>query len=125
MLFHIEADHGTQIVGWLMPDNPSETPSVLVLLPDGKEVEVAATLAKPDVIETLRDAFGFHHTTGTIGFLIDETILPGLAELQEFEIVSKDGRVPIIGGSKYQGISKSISVSLTLPSCPSAESSAP
>jgi hypothetical protein len=95
MLFHIEADQGTQIVGWLMPDNPSETPSVLVILPDGQEVEVAATLAKPDVIETLRDAFGFHHTTGNIGFLIDETILPGLAELQEFEIVSKDGRVPI------------------------------
>jgi hypothetical protein len=95
MLFHIEADHGTQIVGWLMPDNPSETPSVLVLLPEGKEIEVAATLAKPEVIETLRDAFGFHHTTGIIGFAIDETILPDLAERQEFEIVSKDGRVPI------------------------------
>jgi hypothetical protein len=95
MLFHIEADQGTQIVGWLMPDNPSETPRVLVILPDGKEVEVTATLAKPDVIETLRDAFGFHHTTGIIGFLIDETILPDLAELQEFEIVAKDGRVPI------------------------------
>jgi hypothetical protein len=95
MLFHIEADQGTQIVGWVMPDNPSETPRVLVLLPDGKEVEVVATLAKPDVIETLRDAFGFHHTTGIIGFLVDEATLPGLAELQEFEIVSKDGRVPI------------------------------
>jgi len=95
MLFHIEADQGTQIVGWLMPDNPSETPSVLVILPDGKEIEVIATLAKPEVVETLRDAFGFHHATGIIGFLIDETIFPNLAEMQEFEIVSKDGRVPI------------------------------
>jgi hypothetical protein len=90
MLFHIDADDGARILGWVVPDNPGTTPSVVIVIPDREEIRVAATLDRGDVVE-----LGFHHATGMIGFVIDETIVPDLAEIQEIEILEGEGRIPI------------------------------
>ena len=93
MLFHIDADEGSQIIGWIMPDNPSIEPTVIVVLPDGKELTVPATIAKPEIVATLQTEFGFYHTTGVIGFVVDQTIVPNLAEIQEIELLDGQSRI--------------------------------
>ncbi len=90
MLFHIDADEGARIFGWVVPDNPGTTPSVVVLVPDREEIRVQATVPRTDVVE-----LGFHHASGMIGFVIDDTIVPDLANIQEIEILEGEGRIPI------------------------------
>ncbi|MBV9065367.1 MAG: hypothetical protein JO004_06320 [Methylobacteriaceae bacterium] len=90
MLFNIDADEGSRIVLWLVPDNPGVTPSVVVLIPDREEIRISATVLRTDVVE-----LGFHHASGMIGFIIDESIVPNLPEVQEIEILEGEGRIPI------------------------------
>jgi hypothetical protein len=90
MLFHIDADEGSRISGWVVPDNPGVTPSVIVLVPDREELRVSATVLRSDVVE-----LGFHHASGMIGFVIDDSVVPGLAQIQEIEIIEGEGRIPI------------------------------
>jgi hypothetical protein len=95
MLFNIDADEGSQILGWVMPDNPAATPSVIVVLPEGKELKVEATINRSDVVAILQVEFGFYHTTGTIGFVVDETHVPNLHEVQEIELLDGETRTLI------------------------------
>lgn len=90
MLFNIDADEGPRIVFWLVPDNPGVTPSVILLLPDRDEIRITASVLRSDVVE-----LGFHHASGIIGFVIDDTVVPGLSEIQEIEILDGEGRIPI------------------------------
>jgi hypothetical protein len=90
MLFHIDADEGSRILGWVVPDNPGLTPSVVVIVPDREEIRVAATVDRGDVVE-----LGFHHASGMIGFVIDDSVVPDLAQIQEIEILEGEGRIPI------------------------------
>ncbi|GAC1335387.1 MAG: hypothetical protein NVSMB26_19860 [Beijerinckiaceae bacterium] len=90
MLFNIDADEGSRISGWVVPDNPGKTPTVIVVLPDQEELRVEATLLRPDVVE-----LGFNHGSGIIGFVIDENVVGGLQELQELQLLEGEGRVPI------------------------------
>jgi hypothetical protein len=90
MLFNIDGDEGSRIHGWLVPDNPGVTPSVIVAIPDREEIRVTATVNRSDVVE-----LGFHHATGLIGFSIDENLIPDLAQIQEIEILDGEGRLPI------------------------------
>jgi hypothetical protein len=90
MLFHIDGDEGSRISGWVVPDNPGLTPTVVVLLPEREEIRVTASVIRSDVVE-----LGFHHASGMIGFVIDESVVPDLAQIQEIEIVEGEGRIPI------------------------------
>src|SRR5947209_555950 len=95
MLFNIDADEGSRIVGWVMPDNPAATPSVIVVLPEGREVKVEATINRSEVVGILQVEFGFYHSTGTIGFVVDETHVPQLQESQEIELLDGETRTLI------------------------------
>lgn len=90
MIANIDADEGVRITGWIVPDNPSVTPTVIVVLPDGEEAIVHATILRADVVD-----LGFHHGTGMIGFVIDSAAVPNLQDVQELQLLALDGRIPI------------------------------
>ena len=81
MLFSIEADHGTRLTGYLVPDSFSATPLLTVrgggadlLTMEANEVRHALVVAG-------------RHGTGQCGFQIDEGMVPGLADLADLEII--------------------------------------
>jgi hypothetical protein len=90
MIFNIDADEGPRIVGWVVPDNPGTTPTIIVVLPNGEELQVSATISRPDVVD-----LGFHHATALVGFVIDEALVPNLPEIQDIQILEGEGRIPI------------------------------
>ncbi len=91
MKFHIDHDTGSAIIGWVVPDNPSVTPRVTVIFHDGEhdELDVEAFIPRQDIVD-----LGLHNT-GIVGFAVDETSVPGLARMQEIEIVEAETRVSI------------------------------
>lgn len=80
MLFNIEIDEGDVIEGYLVPDGFTEEPSILVS--DGME-----TLLKLDCREQ-REAVRIsgRHSSGLVGFRLDENSIPGLADKAELTI---------------------------------------
>lgn len=80
MLFSIDEDAGVRIVGWIMPDNPSSTPHVAVFVDGELRKVVPATVLRP----LLREQ-GLHET-GICGFVVDEQILPNLAQVRDLEL---------------------------------------
>lgn len=81
MLFDLDADEGHKIVAYVVPDAGGTTPCVVVRS-RGKEM---LRLEANNTLQTLVD--GGRHSTGRCGFIIDETILPGLAGLDDLEVV--------------------------------------
>jgi hypothetical protein len=90
MIFNIDVDEGSRIIGWLVPDNPGATPKIIIILPNGEELQLSATISRPDVVD-----LGFHHATALVGFIIDEGLIPNLQEIQDIQILDGEGRVPI------------------------------
>ncbi|MBM3563424.1 MAG: hypothetical protein FJX16_02655 [Alphaproteobacteria bacterium] len=84
MFFNIDSDDGRVIRGWLAPDNPSAVPKILVRRPGEEDAEILATIERPDV----RD-LGVH-VTGLVGFMIDDTIVKGLPDLEDIELLEAD-----------------------------------
>ncbi|GLK83937.1 hypothetical protein [Ancylobacter defluvii] len=80
MLFSIDEDTGTRIVGWIMPDNPSHTPCVSVFEGSEKLAEVQARIVRP----LLREQ-GLHDT-GLCGFVVDEAAVSGLARRHQIDV---------------------------------------
>ncbi|MFG1416979.1 hypothetical protein V5F38_04075 [Xanthobacter sp. V0B-10] len=80
MLFSIDEDAGTHVVGWIMPDNPASTPHVAVFANGELRKVVPATMLRP----LLREQ-GLHET-GICGFVVDEQVVPRLAEVKDLEI---------------------------------------
>ncbi|GAB4064627.1 hypothetical protein KHC28_12220 [Ancylobacter sonchi] len=80
MLFSVDEDAGTRIVGWIMPDNPSHTPSVTVFEGSEKLAEVQARVMRP----LLREQ-GLHDT-GMCGFVVDEAAVSGLARRHQIDV---------------------------------------
>jgi hypothetical protein len=89
MKFSIDRDTGAAIVGWIVLDDPEAIPKLKVTAPNGVEVELAANKLR----ERLKKK-GLH-STGQVGFRIDETLVPGLRKLAEIEIRSVDTQIPI------------------------------
>lgn len=89
MLFNIDSDHGSRIEGWIMPDNPSVTPTVQVVI-DG---EAVATV-KAQILRPLLREQGLHET-GVCGFLLDGRNITGLAVADDIEIYDSDTNVRI------------------------------
>jgi hypothetical protein len=84
VFFNIDADDGAAIGGWLAPDNPSAVPKILVRRPGEEDIEISATIQRPDV----RD-LGVH-ATGLVGFLIDDKLIQGLPGVEDIELLEAD-----------------------------------
>ncbi len=89
MFFNIDSDTGDAISGWIAPDNPSSTPRIAILVPGRSEIQLAANIRREDV----RD-LGLHGS-GQVGFHVDSTLVPGIAHVDDIEIVEADTRVPL------------------------------
>lgn len=89
MNFIVDVDSGSEISGWLAPDNPSATPSFIVVVPGRDELELRANVDRPD----LRD-LGMHGT-GDCGFRFNQEHVPDLPSLPDIEILEAETRLPI------------------------------
>lgn len=89
MRFNIETDDGNLVRLWLAPDNPADVP-VLSIRSGGRAVaEISANTMRPDV----RD-YGLH-LTGETGFTLNETVVPGIAQMADLELREASSGVPI------------------------------
>jgi hypothetical protein len=87
MLFSIDEDVGTRLEGWVMPDNPGVTPSVIVHLNPVRHIAIEAFVFRPLLKENSL------HNTGICGFVLDENNCPGLTSASELEIYDADNNV--------------------------------
>ena len=89
MFFNIDADDGAAIRGWLAPDNPSAIPKVLIRRPGQEDIEISAKIQRPDV----RD-LGVH-STGLVGFIVDDSVVAGLEGIEDVELLEADSGILI------------------------------
>ena len=94
MFFNIDADEGHSVRGWMVLDNPAAIPSITVIAPGRPEIKLDANVRRPDVQE-----LGIH-TTGEVGFEVNETIFPGIGSVDDLAIVETESRLPIFRRSK-------------------------
>jgi hypothetical protein len=80
MLFNIEIDEGSRIVGYLVPDSFSRSPSLRIT--DGRQdlLVLPCQEARPALVASGR------HETGRCGFTVDETIISGLSQHEGLEL---------------------------------------
>lgn len=89
MFFSIDVDDNNSIRGWLAPDNPSTTPKIGVIIPDRPEIQFEANVYRPDILD-----LGLHGT-GQVGFVVDTSLVPDIATLNEIVLVEVATRTPI------------------------------
>lgn len=89
MLFNIEHDFGSEIIGYVVPDGFTGQSSVRVMR-RGEEL----LTKKTDSVRAALVAAG-RHETGLCGFAIGEADVPGLAEMADLEIRDVDTDVII------------------------------
>lgn len=102
MFFNIDNDDGRSIGGWLVLDNPAETPSLIVAVPGRSELLVQADILRADI----RD-LGIH-STGMVGFCIDERKVPGLPALEDVTLLEAETRLLIFRRSNPDHVRKKI-----------------
>ncbi len=100
MQFHIDLDNDEVIAGWLIPDNPNTMPTFVICSPGQPNVTLSANVPRPDIKEL------GHHNTGMVGFVVNETILPGLSQLDELQI--RDGESGILIYRRRKGLPQRI-----------------
>ena len=96
MRFHVDADTGAAIGCWVTLDNPIAIPSVIVHASNLEPIEVEATLLRQDILDA-----GLH-STGMVGFIIDESRMPGITQAESVEIFESETKFCI-----YRRFSKS------------------
>lgn len=89
MLFNIDIDTGGAVVGWLVLDNPSDTPEFKIKSRGHVDVELRANVYRRDLFD-----LGLH-ASGMAGFQVDETLIPNLSELRDLTIVEASSGMPI------------------------------
>ncbi|HET6377564.1 MAG TPA: hypothetical protein VFG05_04570 [Methylocella sp.] len=89
MLFNIDDDSGSRIIGWLAPDNPAATPKVIVHLDPDRHIVVDATAYRPLLKEQCL------HNTGLCGFVITEKNCPGITAAKDLEIKDSENQILI------------------------------
>ena len=89
MQFYIDSDEQTLIAGWLAPDNPGVIPKIKIVCPDREDIFVEASVIRADI----KDA-GLHNT-GQVGFQIDTSIVPDLADQHDIEILDAATNIQI------------------------------
>ena len=87
MRFAIDADTGNQISGWIVLDNPNETPTIRIIVPGRKHIDMLANIHRRDLVD------GGWHATGMVGFYIDSSIVPGLETENEIELRERDSKL--------------------------------
>lgn len=102
MFFNIDNDDGRSICGWLVLDNPAVTPSLIVAVPGRSDLLVQADILRADV----RD-LGIH-STGMVGFCIDEGTVPGLSALEDVALLEAETSLLIFRRSNPDHIGKKI-----------------
>jgi hypothetical protein len=80
MLFSIEIDEGTRIAGYLIPDSFSGSSAVRITDGLRELLVLQCNDERPHVAAAGR------HATGRVGFSVDETVIPGLTQLEALEI---------------------------------------
>jgi hypothetical protein len=81
MLFSIEADLGSRVTCYLVPDSFGSTPTLRLRSGGVDLLTVEANEVRDALVAAGR------HGTGRCGFAIDDAMLPGLADLADLEIV--------------------------------------
>jgi hypothetical protein len=94
MLFNIEADVRNQIIGYIVPDGFSTTPRLRVVSEGEMIYEADADVIKEALVVAGR------HETGMCGFLLDESRIAGLGELEDLQIYEAATGVLIYGRRK-------------------------
>jgi hypothetical protein len=90
MQFHIDADHGASVTGWVVLENPAAIPKISVSSPNHRrESEIEANVLREDLKE-----LGLH-ATGMAGFVLDEASVPGIRELDDLELRDAESRLLI------------------------------
>jgi hypothetical protein len=89
MLFNIEVDEGTRIVGYVVPDAFTGSPSVRIS--DGQR----ELLILPCREERAALVAAGRHDTGRCGFTIDETIIADLTQQEALEIYDQETNILI------------------------------
>lgn len=89
MQFFIDIDNGAVISGWLIPDNPGDTPELIIKVGEREDTQLKANVLRTD----LRD-LGMH-STGLAGFHIDEHIVADLSLLEDITILEAETGVTI------------------------------
>ena len=84
MLFNLESDTGTTVSWYLVPDGYSAVPQAVICDGDRPLLQLAATDARAALVVAGR------HETGLCGFLIDETMVPGLTEIGDLRIYDQE-----------------------------------
>jgi hypothetical protein len=87
MLFNIEVDEGKRIVGYLVPDAFTGSPSVRIT--DGHR----DLLVLPCQEERASLVAAGRHETGRCGFTIDETIIPDLGRQEALELYDQETNI--------------------------------
>jgi hypothetical protein len=98
MLFNMDADAGHQVSGWVMPDNPAATPSVIAHLDANNHVVVEASL-----YHALLKEQGLHNT-GICGFVLHESNCPGLVASNRLEIHDAETNLLLYRRRPEQGL---------------------
>ena len=102
MFFNIDGDDGHAIRGWIVLDNPAAEPSLIAVVPGRGEVLIRADIQRVDV----RD-LGIH-TTGKVGFHVDDTAVPGLASLEDLSLLEAESRLLIFRRSTPLHLKKKV-----------------
>jgi hypothetical protein len=102
MFFNIDADDGHAVRGWIVLDNPAAIPSVTAVVPGREGVEVQAFIHRSDVQE-----LGVH-ATGLVGFEINDSQVPGMAELDDLAIFETESRLLIFRRASDRHIEKKL-----------------
>ena len=89
MLFSLDYDVGTSLGFYLVPDTGGTQPSVR-LLDGGSEIKIlAANEHRPELVGSGR------HSTGMCGFILDDSVLPGIAGIGALEIEEAETGLPV------------------------------
>lgn len=80
MLFNLEYDHQTVLEGYIIPDGFSDTPSIKVSDASGLIAILPCDQLKQAVVDSGR------HESGLVGFRLDESLIPQLAQLSTLAI---------------------------------------
>lgn len=89
MMFHVDEDLGYLIRGWIVPENPVASAKLRVIVSQGREYVVEASLLRKGIAD-----LGWHHT-GKVGFLIDEEVIPDLSSEPQVSVLEASEQVLI------------------------------
>jgi hypothetical protein len=89
MLFNIEADRGNRIVGYVVPDEFTKSPTLRITSDGAPVAELLCKDERPALVAAGR------HATGCCGFTIDSSIVPNLAQNDHLELIDVDTGITI------------------------------